>query len=527
MARLSLAALVSGLLLAVSFPSTGWTVCAWFALVPLLRAIDGERVGRAFGLGWLAGIAFFIVALAWIPQTIVRAGALGPLAAVLPLCALAGSLAVYFALFAAGLRYWQIQTGRDGFVFSVVLWVALEWSRATILLACPWELFGYSQTSNVRLMQMVDVTGIYGVSALLVAVNHTLHGIVVRRGPAARVVLVAAYSAAALLYGEHRLRELRSEVGEKKTLRVALVQPAIDPNEKWDPARRETALDVQESLSRTAVSRGAELVVWPEASAPYLFATDDFYDRNMERFAVDRALRDRSIAFARSLGVPVLIGSPSPIVRSVGRGEAWNSLNRSLLLDAGGRVVAHYDKTILVPFGEYVPFPRALFFVRKIVPGVGEFVPGNGPTLFRVGDARFAVLVCYEAIFPDFARRLVDRGADFLVNQTNDGWFGDSSAPLEHLAMASVRAIENRTPLVRVANTGISAVVARDGRIEAAIPLDERGVRIADVLPRSSTTFYTRHGDLFALGALLAAAAMVVYASWITTGPEPAPVEAA
>src|SRR5262249_2953636 len=153
------------------------------------------------------------------------------------------------------------------------------------------------------------------------------------------------------------------------------------------------------------------------------------------------------------LGTPLLFGAPSLAKRAVGRGRVWSPLNRSLLLAPSGRLEAHYDKMILVPFGEYVPLSRILWFVGRLVPCVGDFVPGSGPTLFAVGDARFAVLICYEAIFPDFVRRLVGRGADFLVNQTNDGWFGDSRAPFQHLSMAAVRAIENRVPMVRVANT--------------------------------------------------------------------------
>src|SRR2546421_5325935 len=211
MYRLSLAAILSGLLMAAGFPPFDWSPCAWLALVPLLRAIDGESPGRAFRLGWLAGAGFFLVALDWIPATIVRAGALASPAAILPLCALASALAVYFGLFASGLRYWQIRTGRDGFVFAVVLWVTLEWCRSTLFITCPWELLGYSQIPNPRLMQIADVTGVYGVSALIVAVNHALYVVAARRAPAARIRLVAAYLAGALLYGAHRQKQFHSD----------------------------------------------------------------------------------------------------------------------------------------------------------------------------------------------------------------------------------------------------------------------------------------------------------------------------
>ena len=500
------AAIASGALLAAAFPDVSWHACAWFALVPLLRAIDGGRVPRAFALGWLCGTTFFLLVMDWIPATITRTGESGPLVALLALLALAAVLGTYFGLFAAGLRFWSLRTGSEGLVMATVLWVALEWCRSTLLL---------------RLVQIADLTGIYGVGALVVAVNHVLHQASLRRVSLAAMTLVVALWLVAFLYGDRRLAELNERQPER-VLRVALVQPAIDPNEKWDPALREAAIAVQEELSRQAVADGAELVVWPEASAPYVFAADDFYERYSQAFDADRALHDRMLAFVRDLEVPLLFGSAALVSRPVGRGEAWSSLNRSLLLTPDGRTRAQYDKMILVPFGETVPLPRLLFFVHKLVPGIGNFLAGTEPTLFPAGDARFAVLICYEATFPDFVRQVVDRGADFLVNQTNDAWFGASRAPYQHLAMAAVRAIENRLPLVRVANTGISAVVGPDGRFQSTIPLGERAVKVADVgLARRPPSFYTRHGDVFAHGAVLAAALMLLYAGWIIPGPQP------
>ncbi|MGH7897398.1 MAG: apolipoprotein N-acyltransferase, partial [Candidatus Binatia bacterium] len=314
--------------------------------------------------------------------------------------------------------------------------------------------------------------------------------------------------------GSWRLADVR-HAERSLRLRVGLVQPAIDPVAKWDPGRRAAVIDAEEALSRQAAARGAELVIWPEASAPYVFAGDSFYDAVPGSFTVDRALRDRMIGFVRSLGAPLLFGSPAVEVRTLPYGEIWNSKNRAFLLSPEGRIEGQYDKMILVPFGEYVPGGSVLWFVEKLVPGVGNFLPGSEPTIFRLGDARFAVLICYEAIFPDFVRRFVDRGAAFLVNQTNDAWFGDTAAPLQHLDMAIVRAVENRVPLVRVANTGISAVVDVDGRITAQMPLFAPGSEVIEIGVRDGTTFYTRHGDVFALTAALAAVLFLLYAGWM------------
>jgi apolipoprotein N-acyltransferase len=362
------------------------------------------------------------------------------------------------------------------------------------------------------------------VSALVIGVNHGLYGLLARRRRPVRLALLGALCALCVWYGDRRIAEIRAEQPQR-TLRIAMVQPAIDPLRKWDPSAREEILAVQEELSRAAAARGADLVVWPETSTPYVFAQDEVYASDPQRFAPDRRLRDRMIGFVQSLGRPLLFGSPALTKRTVGRGQAWSPVNRSLLLAPSGRLEAQYDKIILVPFGEYVPLSRFLWFVRKLVPSEGDFVPGDGPTLFALHDAHLAVLICYEAIFPDFVRTMVARGADVLVNQTNDGWFGDSRAPVRHLAMAAVRAIENRVPLVRVANTGISAVVRPDGAIESAIPLGTRAVGIAEVgADRRAVTFYGLHGDWFAQTAVLAAAVMLVYASWSIRGPEPAAV---
>jgi len=529
--RLAVAAVASGWLVATTAAAPGWSTLAWFALVPLSWAIDGERPSKAFALGWLAGFACFLLEFDWIPGTITRATAVSPVSpmlAVTSLAAAAAFAALSFGAFAAALRFWQSRTARGGVVAAALFWVGVEWARSSFVLPCPWGLFGYALGDVRPLAQIADATGVFGLSALLVATNQAIYVAAFRRD--ARSVASLGLAAAAVLmawtYGESTIADLaRRPVAE--TLRVGMVQPSIDPNEKWDPAAREAVIAISETLSREAVADGAELLVWPEASAPYVFAEDELYARDGERFAADRAYRDRMVAFVRELGVPVLFGSAVIVPRPAGRGELWNSVNRSLLASPDGRVTASYDKTILVPFGEYVPWPRLLFFVEKLVPGVGDFIPGTGPTLFPARGARFAVVICYEAIFPDYVRRMVDGGAAFLVNQTNDAWFGDSGAPREHLASARLRAVENHVPLVRVANTGISALVDADGRILEPIGLGERRAAVVEVRLRPSPpTFYTRHGDVFAQTATLAALALLLYAGWMTAAPAPEAVAA-
>ncbi len=516
------AAASSGALLASAFAPLEWSALAWVALVPLLYAIDGERPARAFRLGWLAGAVFFGLTFTWIPGTITRTTGAPGVVTIVPLVVLASVLAVYVGVFASALRFVDARLPRYFAAYASLAWVALEWVRGWAVLPCPWELLGVSQGANLPLVQIAEVTGVYGVSALVVCANAVLYEWIARRpGAAPRLTAVVLTVVAVAGYGSLRIRAVEALRGER-TVRLGLVQPAIDPNEKWDPARRIAVLELQEDLARRAADDGAELVIWPEASAPFVFASDELYAVEPERFAEDRARRDELLAFFRDLHRPLLFGSPTLTRHALGRGETWRSLNRALLADADGSIVARYDKTILVPFGEYVPWPRLLFFVDKLVPGVGDFEPGGEPTLFPLGDSRFATVVCYEAIFPDFVRKFVDRGASLLVNQTNDAWFGDGAGPAQHLALAKIRAIETRTPLVRVANTGISVVVDPSGRERLRIGLGERVARVIAVeIGNRPATFYVRHGDAFARAAALAALVLLVYAGWTSRAPEP------
>ena len=211
-------------------------------------------------------------------------------------------------------------------------------------------------------------------------------------------------------------------------------------------------------------------------------------------------LRQDILDLAREERAYLLFGSPA--YQQTGHG-ALQELNRAYLVSPDGRELGTYDKIHLVPFGEYVPFQSVLFFVQRLVVAIGDVVPGVDPVVFSLPAGRFGVLICYEDIFPALTRRFVARGADFLVNVTNDAWFGRSSAPYQHLAQATLRAVENRVPLVRVANTGISAVIDSDGRIRWQGPLEEAIQHVDEISWPGVRTFYTRFGDVFAWGCAL------------------------
>jgi apolipoprotein N-acyltransferase len=279
---------------------------------------------------------------------------------------------------------------------------------------------------------------------------------------------------------------------------VAVVQGNIEQDRKWEREYQDATLSRYEALTRKAVAAGAELVVWPETAAPFYFQEAG-------------PQRRRLLEIGRRNGAFLLFGSPA----YAGSGAAARLYNRAYLISPAGTVVGHYDKIRLAPFGEYVPFGRLLFFVDKLVEGIGDFAAGTEYKVLGIPQGRFGVLICYEDIFPDLTRRFVLGGADFLVNITNDAWFGRTSAPYQHLVMAAFRAVENRVPLVRATNTGVSAFIAIDGKIEKRTELFRPAVRVADLAwPAVGPTFYTRRGDVFARLSGLVAAIVLGY-GWL------------
>jgi len=471
-------AALSGALLALAFPGSGdqsWL--AFAALAPLLVAVDGVDRRSAGILGLLSALIFWLATIPWVAQTMTQFGDVPwPLAGVV-LLALAAYLALYTAAFCWLLARTAPRSSAAYVIVAASLWVALEFLRTYLFTGFPWNLLGYSQYRNLPLVQVAAVTGVYGVSFAVAAVNAGLAQMVhLEKGWKDRLGgLGVAAAVVGLAVGSGWLLSPARE--EKPAIPVALVQGNIDQWVKWDPAYQETTLEVYRRLTLEAARRGARLIVWPETAVPFFLRADPRW----------RAVQD----LARVTGAHLLVGAPD---RSLGEPR-----NSAFLIGPDGQVRGRYDKRHLVPFGEYVPLRRVLFFVDVLAGGaIGAFAPGAETTTFATPAGRVAVVICYEAIFPAEVREFFRGGADVLVNITNDAWFGRSAAPVQHLAMAAFRAVENRAYLVRAANTGISAVVAPDGRIVQASGLFTREVLSGTVAPRAGTSPYTRYGDLFA-----------------------------
>lgn len=495
-------AVVSGLALAAAFPSVDLTPLAWVGLVPLLLAIRTRRPRAAFGLGWLTGLTFWLATCYWIVNTIGHYTAVPVPIAAGVLLLMSSVLALYHGAFAAGVR-WMEERGLPAIWIAPALWVTLEWLRGWFFIGFPWAALGYSQWRFHDLVQMAEVTGVYGVSAVLVFFNVVAAAVLRERGRGVRPLLPALVVVTGLVtvlpfVGRLRAASVDAMPAEGR-LRIGLTQGNVEQDRKWDPAFQGETMARYRELTLAAARNGAQLVAWPETAAPFFFQEQG-------------PLRDEMLDIAHAAGVPIVFGSPA--FRQTLGGQI-QQLNRAYLLMPDGREHGTYDKIELVPFGEYVPFARVLFFVSQMVTtAVGQIGAGLVHTVFELPAEKFGVLICYEGIFPSLTRTFVAGGADFLVNVTNDAWYGQTSAPYQHLIQGTFRAIENRVPVVRAANTGISAIIDADGRIRWQGPLFEQLWHVDEVSWTGVRTFYTRFGDVFVYLCAAVTAAAIVAGVW-------------
>jgi apolipoprotein N-acyltransferase len=508
---------LAGLLLPLCFPdfNLGWL--AWIALVPLHLALDGAAPRRALWLGWLAGFLAFTGIMSWVVTAMHQYGKM-PLVASYPVMwLLAAYLGLYVGLYAAGIAWLARRMPAWALLGAPCLWVTLELVRAHFLSGLPWMLLGYSQYQWLPIIQIADITSVYGVSFLVVLVNVTLAGLTLwawrrfhlQRGqafdwPAPATTLLVLI--ASLAYGQAALSHAPGS-GDQPSLAVGLIQPNIDQAHKWDQAYRRDTLDRYAALTAQA-AKDADLIIWPEAATPFFFEEEPLY-------------RVEVAVLAHRHGVPLLFGSPA--LRRYPNGRPY-LLNSAYLLSPDGKIVGRYDKRHLVPFGEYIPLHSSLlFFLDKLVEGIGDFEAGTTPTVFasttrsRAAQPAVSVVICYEVIFPDLVREFVAQGATVMATITNDAWFGDSSAPYQHFAMVVFRAVENRIAFARSANTGISGLIDPSGRIIQATPVfTEQSV--SGRLPlRQTLTFYTRYGDVFAYACVILTAFIGILADWRRT----------
>jgi apolipoprotein N-acyltransferase len=472
---------------------------AWIALAPLLFALRGASSPlRGFLLGLTCGLVYFTGTLYWITQVMVVYGGLPTIVAVLVNAALIAYLSLFPAVFGAVVARLCWASGRIALLASPFVWVATELGRTHLFTGFPWVLLGYSQVSVLPVAQFASVFGVFGLSALVASVSAAFAYVATgatsgrpswreARVLTATLVLVVAIG----LWGAMRVRGAALLAGAEP-VQVGLIQGNVDQAAKWDPRRSTAIFRDYLSMTRQAIGQGAQVVIWPESATPFFFEED-------------RPGAEQVRAIARQAQVPILLGSDQ-----IERGRVIKYYNAAFLVRPDGTTGGVYRKMHLVPFGEYVPLKSLFFFAGPLVEAVSDFSAGDASVLLPVRNRQVSTAICYEIVYPDLVRQSVNGGSALLTTITNDAWFGRTSAPFQHFAQASMRAIENGRYLVRSANTGISGIVDPYGRVVARTAIFEQTTVVGEARFVTGRTVYSRVGDALAYASVLATAVMLV-----------------
>jgi len=496
-------AAISGLLLALSFPRYGHPALAWVALVPLLVAlsgcyrgagrVQGQSARRAFELGLVTGVIYFVGTIYWTATVVGEFGGLSTPLAVCAMVLLALYLGLYPALAAVITARTIVRAGAIGIWLSPAPWVGAEFLRGYLFGGFPWVPLGNSQVTVLPVAQSASVVGVYGLSVIVALANAGLTVAFLARGRKRWQVLatVTCLMATVVAWGTWRISS-EPLVRAGVPISVGLVQGNVPQELKWDPNQAETILATHVALTREAVGRGAQFVLWPESSTPFMFEEEPVRGEDIR-------------SLVRDLGIPLLFGSDQ-----FEREPKPRLYNAAFALGPEGRTKAVYRKMHLVPFGEFIPMKKWFFFASPLVDSLAEFAPGEEPVMIPIGDHQASTAICYEVVYPSLARDAVLAGSELLTTITNDAWYGHSSAPYQHFAMASMRAVEQGRYLVRAANTGISGIVDPYGRVIAESVIFERTAMVGQVRFLTSRTIYSVIGDAVAYAALALSAAMVL-----------------
>jgi len=491
-----LAVALTGVIHPFCFPNFDLGVLAWIVFVPLHWAIAELPPGRAFRYGWLAGIFAFAGTIAWVITAMNQFGQVPFAISFLLMLLLATYLGLFLGAYAWGYTTFQQKYPDILWLAAPSLWVALEYLRTYAFSGLPWALLGYSQYQWLSLIQIADITGVYGVSFLVVMGNVVISQCLAwintkTRPPTVRTILAplggfASTFVVVLAYGTWQLHYQQNLDQTAPRLTLGVVQANIEQGKKWDERYRDETIQRYTNLSLQA-GQDADLLIWPEAATPFLFEQEPEYQKKIRQIV-------------QTTHSPLLFGSPTVRFHPDGRPYLYNS---AFLLDKEGQVVSRYDKRHLVPFGEYIPLKSLLFFLDKLVVGIGDFQEGRGPLTLSIdtphleSPPRFGVPICFEVIFPDLVRRMARDGANVMVTITNDAWFGNSAAPSQHFGMVVFRAVENHLAFARAANTGISGFIAPDGTILEATPIFTEQAKTTTLPLRHTMTFYSQFGDVF------------------------------
>ncbi len=438
-------------------------------------SLRAEGLKDSFRTGWLCGLIAYSACLYWVAVPVHYYGPMPwVLAAPIPLL-----LGAYFGIY-TGLFTMAMTRARSRMhwsflgLFAGLLWTVLELARSHMLTGFPWISLAQAFSSWPPAIQATQYIGAFALSGALVAITTWLLWTPKHKA----AFLPAAITAAILL--TLGVAHWQQPLPEGPYHRIGVVQGNIDQSRKWDEDFQNHTVSKYIDLSREALREDeADILIWPETAMPFFFQEQS-------------QLRDRVLEFGQKRQVPILTGAPAYTEHE----GSYRLYNRAFLLNEAGEISSYYDKMHLVPFGEYVPMQEWLPFLDKLVPGMGDFFPGQSPDPLRIDDLAMGPLICYEIIFPRIVQERVENEANILINISNDAWFGRSSGPKQHLNQAVLRAVEQNRYLVRSTNTGISGVISPRGQISQATALYEDAAFVSEVQTIEEQTPYSRHRPL-------------------------------
>lgn len=477
----------SGITTAFAFPKFNLSFFVWISLIPLFFILPRYKPKQAFLLGFVAGFSCYALLIYWIPSVPAHYGNLSLPMSFMIYIVFVLFLALFWAIFSLAFSKIHQSFPKSAFVLSPLIWVSLEYILTHFLTGFPWGLLGSSQYQNLPFIQMASMTGVYGLTFVIVLFQSMFAFSMKyrRRTPffIALGLVVFIYVSGYLCLSEVPLTE--------NSFKGAVLQGNVSSDIYWDNV---TIVEIQGlfqrhvDLSHKAYEEGAQFIIWPEFSVSLCFSCSQ---------ALYQDFKKRLFHFVQQTGSTLLLGTNEV---AVSRGER-HYYNTALCLSPNLSMTQYY-KMHLVPFGEYTPYKSIFSFIEKMTHAIGDITPGERYTLHEVDTLLFGSPICYEIIFPDLVRRFVKKGAHFLVTITNDGWYGKSSAPYQHFSMAVLRAVENRRFLLRAATTGVSGIIDPYGRILQKSEMMTMTYLTGQITPSEKLTMYTKYGDILPIVCL-------------------------